>query len=67
MFGRCCGYNFSGDICDSGFSEIEDAEFLREVSASHGKSKSRMHSLFLLGGSRELNSKNLLTIQKNLL
>ena len=32
------------DICDSGFSRIEDAKFLSEVSASHGKSKLGMYN-----------------------
>ena len=38
------GCNFCGDICDSGFSRIEDAKFLSEVSASHGKSKLGMQN-----------------------
>ena len=33
-----------GDICDSGFSEIEDAKFGWEVSAKHRKSKLKMHN-----------------------
>ena len=37
-------YGVSVDICDSGFSRIEDAKFLSEVSASHGKSKLWMHN-----------------------
>ena len=37
-------YGVSVDICDSGFSRIEDAKFLSEVSASHGKSKFGMHN-----------------------
>ena len=34
----------SDNICDSGFSEIEDAKFGWEVSAKHRKSKLRMHN-----------------------
>ena len=37
-------YGVSVDICDSGFSRIEDAKFLSEVSASYGKSKLWMHN-----------------------
>ena len=33
-----------GDICDSGFSGIEDAKFLRGVSAKYRKSRLRMRN-----------------------
>ena len=38
------GCNFSGDICDNGFSEIEDAEFYWGVSAGYRKNKLRMRN-----------------------
>ena len=34
----------SGNICDDRFSGLEDAKFLRELSASYRKSKLRMHN-----------------------
>lgn len=37
------GY-IEGDICDDGFSGIEDARFLREASVSYRRSKLRMHN-----------------------
>ena len=41
-----CGYIIlmGGGICDNGFDGIEDAKFLWEVSARHGKSKLRMQN-----------------------
>ena len=41
---KCCGCNFCGNICDNGFSEIEDAKFWWGVSARHRKSTLRMHN-----------------------
>lgn len=35
----------SDDICDSGFSRIEDAEFLQKVSASYRKCVMQMQNL----------------------
>ena len=44
LLDKCLGCNFCGDICDNGFSWIEDAKFLWDVSTRHRKSMLRMHN-----------------------